>query len=218
MVNGPREIQMLKALVDGMMASPSKEKQAYACDLKRSVEALEDYQAHQGPSAKLTSLEKMEGKVPKVQHAVEQQLSALVDSFTKFDVRYKWLCAGQLWPCMTPVNMLQHLRSSSQQCFGPEMKEALLDYGVSITQFQQLLRICDAMKKNDSQRSRDEYDNVGHENWKPEDYPDWLLMEIDGNILIREKQVDVALATILPASGSNSVLEMNMGQGENFLV
>ncbi|KAH8425541.1 DUF3638 and DUF3645 domain-containing protein [Aspergillus melleus] len=218
MVNGPREIQTLKALVDEMVASPSKEKQAYACDLKKSVEALEDYQAHQGPSAKLTSLEKMEGKVPQVRHAVEQQLSALVDSFTKFDVRYKWLCAGQLWPCMTPVNMLQHLRSSSQQYFGPEMKEALLDYGVSITQFQQLLRICDAMKKNDSQRSRDEYENVGHENWKPEDYPDWLLMEIDGNILIRKRQVDVALATILPASGSNSVLQMNMGQGKTSVV
>ncbi|KAK1139534.1 hypothetical protein N8T08_000674 [Aspergillus melleus] len=210
--------QTLKALVDEMMASPSGEKQAYACDLKKSVEALEGYQAHQGPSVRLISLDKMEGKVSKVRHAVEQQLSALVDSLTKFDVRYKWLCAGQLWPGMTPVTMLQHLRSSNRQYFGPGMKKALLDYGVSITQFQQLLRICDAIKKSDSQRSRDEYENIGHENWKPEDYPDWLLMEIDGNILIRKKQVDVALATILPASGSNSVLQMNMGQGKTSVV
>ncbi|KAI9038037.1 uncharacterized protein KD926_011375 [Aspergillus affinis] len=218
MVKDPCEIQPLKALVDEMKASISKEKQAYAYDLKNSLDAFEGYQAHQGPSVELPSLGRMEGKVSKVQHAVERRLSVLVDSLTKFDVRYKWLSAGQLWPCMTPVTIFQHLRSSSQQHFGPDMKRALLDYGVSITQLQQLLRICDSMKKNDFQRSRDEYENVGHENWKPEDFPDWLLMEIDGNILIRKKQVDVALATILPASRSNSVLQMNMGQGKTSVV
>ena len=48
----------------------------------------------------------------------------------------------------------------------------------------------------------------------PFENPDWLLLEIDGNILIRRDQVDVALATISPDSRSNSVLQMNMGQGE----
>ena len=45
----------------------------------------------------------------------------------------------------------------------------------------------------------------------------WLLLEIDANIQIRNDQVDVALATISPASQSNSVLQMNMGQGKLLL-
>jgi hypothetical protein len=56
--------------------------------------------------------------------------------------------------------------------------------------------------------------NPGHVNWKPIEHPGWLLLEIEANILIREDQVDVALATMSPVSRSNSVLQMNMGQGK----
>ena len=59
----------------------------------------------------------------------------------------------------------------------------------------------------------EEQENLGHSNWKPQDRPDWLLLEIDSNILIRPGQVEVTRAMISPESGSNSVLQMNMGQG-----
>lgn len=71
----------------------------------------------------------------------------------------------------------------------------------------------DALLRGNYQLFRDEQLNPGHENWQPTQYPDWLLLEIESNILVRKDQVDVALATISPASGSNSVLQMNMGQG-----
>lgn len=45
-------------------------------------------------------------------------------------------------------------------------------------------------------------------------YPEWLLLEIDNNILIRPLQVEVAKAIISPQSEENSVLQMNMGKGE----
>ncbi|KAF3913599.1 hypothetical protein ABW20_dc0110554 [Dactylellina cionopaga] len=60
----------------------------------------------------------------------------------------------------------------------------------------------------------EEEKNMGHQNWEPLEFPDWLLLEIDSNILIRPDQVEVAHATIQPASGNNSVLQMNMGQGK----
>jgi hypothetical protein len=94
------------------------------------------------------------------------------------------------------------------------MQEALVDYAVSITFLQRLLRIEDAHLKDNSQTLLEEQKNSGHDNWQPLKNPDWLLLEIDANILIRHDQVDVALATISPTSGSNSVLQMNMGQGE----
>ncbi|PLB47177.1 hypothetical protein P170DRAFT_412866 [Aspergillus steynii IBT 23096] len=215
---GSRETRELRALVDEMMLSASKGRQAYAHNLKSSLDALESYQAHQGSSTRVTSLNYLEEEIPKSQHSVQQQLSRFVRSLTASDARHRWLSAGQLWPCLTPITILQRLRSSSQQVFGSGMKEAILDYGVAVTQLQQLLRICDAVKRSDSQRSRDEFENMGHENWQPERFPDWLLMEIDANILIRKTQVDVALATISPSSGSNSVLQMNMGQGKTSVV
>jgi hypothetical protein len=44
--------------------------------------------------------------------------------------------------------------------------------------------------------------------------PDWLLFEIESNLLIRQKQVEVANAIISPPSGSNSLLQLNMGEGK----
>lgn len=214
--NNSRVSRELGDLIDKMILSKSKSRQDYALNLKSSLDSLESYQAHQSCKTEVPSISNMEGKINKARNSAEHRRLTLIGSLTKSDVRYKWLSAGQLWPCLTPVTILQRLRSSGQQKFGSRMKEALLDYGVSVTQLQQLLRINDAIKKNDSQRSRDECENPGHENWQPEVFPDWLLMEIDANILIRKTQVDVALATISPASGSNSVLQMNMGQGKVF--
>ena len=93
------------------------------------------------------------------------------------------------------------------------MKGILIAYACAITKLQRLLRIQDAHQKNNNQRVLEESENVGHLNWNPIDRPDWILFEIDANMLIRPGQVDVALATISPASKSNSVLQMNMGQG-----
>ncbi|KAF3059449.1 hypothetical protein GL218_04957 [Daldinia childiae] len=63
-------------------------------------------------------------------------------------------------------------------------------------------------------RYEEERLNVGHRNWRVEEYPDWLLLEVESNLLIRETQVEVALAIIAPESQANSVLQLNMGQGK----
>jgi hypothetical protein len=79
---------------------------------------------------------------------------------------------------------------------------------------QRLLRIKDANDKGRHQQLLDESEHVGHTNWTPLEHIDWLILEVDGNILIRPEQVDVALATILPTSRQNSVLQLLMGKGK----
>ncbi|KAI1041456.1 hypothetical protein LB505_005619 [Fusarium chuoi] len=76
--------------------------------------------------------------------------------------------------------------------------------GVDITKHQRLIRLHDLASKSVSGRYHEEESNKGHSNWKPEEHPDWLLLEIESNMMIRPVQVDVALATISPGSGSNS--------------
>jgi hypothetical protein len=58
-----------------------------------------------------------------------------------------------------------------------KVRQTFLNYGLSITHMQQLLRIHDASRKNDVQSLQDEYNNPGHENWQPSEFPDWLLMD-----------------------------------------
>ena len=94
------------------------------------------------------------------------------------------------------------------------MKESLVSYGVLITTLQRLHRIQHAQLKGDQHKVLEEWRNTGHENWSPLNCLDWLLFEIDSDVLIRREQIDVAHAIISPASGSNSVLQMNMGKGK----
>ncbi|EEP77434.1 predicted protein [Uncinocarpus reesii 1704] len=119
-----------------------------------------------------------------------------------------------MWPCTTPVTLLEQLRSSSKVTFGSQVKEILTAYAVSIVALQRSLRMEDARLKRNQQRVQDEQKNIPHVNWDPIDHPDWVLLEIEADIAIRRDQVDVACATISPSSGANSVLQMNMGQGK----
>jgi Protein of unknown function (DUF3638) len=59
--------------------------------------------------------------------------------------------------------------------------------------------------------------NTGHSNWQPCAEPGWLLLELEGDFLIRAKQVDVARAMQDIGSGSTS-LQMNMGEGKSSVI
>ena len=146
----------------------------------------------------------------KVKKIVEQ----IKNGLTAHDPRAKWLQLVDLWPSMTVTNLLTELRSISGNVLGTGTKEALVSLGVAVTKLQQLLRIHDAQKRKKYQQEREEFTNRGHTNWNPVDYTDWLLLEIDGDIMLREEQIQVALATIAPTSGRNSVLQLLMGKGK----
>ena len=51
--------------------------------------------------------------------------------------------------------------------------------------------------------------------WSPQEYPKWLLFEVESNVMIRKVQADVALAII---SGDKRVLQLNMGEGKTSVI
>jgi hypothetical protein len=141
-------------------------------------------------------------------------LENIRSSLQNYDPQAKWLQMADVWPRLTTIELLTELRTTSGTTFGTGTKEAIVSFGVAISMLQQLLRIQDAQKRCKEQQERDEWENRGHNNWSPITYPDWLLLEIDGDILIREEQVQVALATASPQSDENSVLQLLMGKGK----
>lgn len=150
----------------------------------------------------------------KAQGAMVFRFKQIQSAFCAADSRFQWLQLGNMWPAVTPITILELLRSTAACQFGDGMKEALVSYGILITNLQRLHRIKHAQLKGDERKAQDEQQNPGHENWNPLEFPDWLLLEIDSNLLIRSEQIDVSHAIISPASRSNSVLQMNMGKGK----
>lgn len=208
-----REIQELESIIDGMKGFQSPMRQHYRQDMMQSLNNLKMLKGAPKQDQDRIHMVNISVEIQEARQAIEKQYDQLCEAFERSDSRVQWLQQGGLWPCITPVTLLEQLRSTSASIFGERMKENLVVYALLITNLQRLMRMEDAFQKDNVQRLREEQENAGHGNWQPLKYTDWLLLEIDANILIRHDQVDVALATISPASGANSVLQMNMGQG-----
>ncbi|KAF2848356.1 hypothetical protein T440DRAFT_509489 [Plenodomus tracheiphilus IPT5] len=208
------EIEKLRLIAAGLKDPTSFVQYRYAKELETSIDALERHLANNDerthavyPRVGLDEIRLAKDRVSAVANHVRGSLQAM-------NPQAKWLQLVDLWPRTTMVELLSQLRTTSGTIFGKGAKEALAELGLAITQWQRLLRIQDAQKRKKKQQEQDEWANGGHTNWDVLDYPDWLLIEIDGDHLLRKEQIQVALATMSPESGQNSVLQLLMGKGK----
>jgi hypothetical protein len=208
-------VDELQEIIDDLAKSKSLVRKTYARDLLQSLEAFKNLRTPQQLATFLWLRDNTAAASEVIRAFVSLKASLEKPSSSSMSSRrIRWLQLGGLWPAITTVSLLEQLRSTANPCFGSRMRDALIGFGLAVTKLQRAMRLNDCVRAGDESRFQDEEANLGHSNWRPQDHPDWLLLEIDSNLLIRPDQVDVALATISPASGTNSVLQMNMGQGK----
>ncbi|KAK5656480.1 hypothetical protein OQA88_4863 [Cercophora sp. LCS_1] len=165
-------------------------------------------------AASSLSLDVLDAATDQSRGVVTDLGSRLWKALAADDARFPWLEHGGLWPCArTPASLLSLLRGQ-RRLFGPGMKAALVAFGLSVARVQKLERLRSALCQGNQRAVGEELRNPGHENWDPAEHTSWLLMELDGDFLVRAERVDVARAMIAPPSGRNTVLQMNMGQGK----
>ncbi|KAK3984329.1 hypothetical protein QBC44DRAFT_388524 [Cladorrhinum sp. PSN332] len=205
----------LQEIVEGLSETKSLVRKAYSQDLLKSLQTFKDLKTPQQLAKPFLNLRSLSSSQTEVLRTFGS-LKASMDKETSevSSRRIKWLRLGGLWPALTTVAFLEQLSSKRNVTFGTGMRDGLVTFALAITRLQQEMRLNGAVLAGDVSRFQAEESNPGHTNWKPADHLDWLLLEIESNLLIRPGQVDVARATICPASGQNSVLQMNMGQGK----
>ncbi|KAF3904517.1 hypothetical protein AA313_de0210125 [Arthrobotrys entomopaga] len=208
------EISELEGIIDEISETNSMVRQRYAQDLRQSILAYKQVSRTAIAQNKMIFPLNISAKIENSQAQVNRVFEGIREVIEKAEPHLRWLRKGSLLPCITRVSLLESLRSKNNISFGAGMREGLVLLGLSITELQQLIRVEAFRLKYDSKRTLEEENNVGHQNWDPIDTPDWLLLEIDSNILIRPDQVEVAHSTIRPASGNSSLLQMNMGKGK----
>ncbi|RAO65870.1 uncharacterized protein BHQ10_001882 [Talaromyces amestolkiae] len=207
------EIRELEKIVTThFVHSDSYVQSSYGRDLTRSIDAFKRLQPESSPEASLN----LENEIMSARKSMRLHHNIIQDQIQ--DARYTWLSQANLWPSLSPISILEHLRSHNSFKLQSSTKKELVDYATSISKVQHLRRMENATLKRDRKRLNAEQGNRGYINWVPGDFPDWLLLEIDANIHIRKDQVNVALEMISPTSGSNSVLQMNMGQGKTSVI
>jgi len=208
------EAQELRAIITPFWTTSNAVRRQYATDLQCSLDAYNRFEERRVDD--IVDTVQLTLRISEIQRDVRMRFGDIQHALTaELPV---WFSSGDLLPRITPVTVLESLRSTARVTFGPRMAEAILAYAERITVLQRMLRIDAALATSNSFVRDNELMNEGHLDWKPSQYPDWLLLEIDGNIMIRKDQVEVALATISPKSGENSLLQMNMGQGKSSCV
>lgn len=210
--------QKLRDILVCFAESTNPIRKGYGEDLLNSLTALEKvggaFKEIRQLKDSLRSRPWLQNHIRRVEGLIKDQKDLIVGRLAMVDNRYEWLRSGDLWPGTATTTILEQLRSSLGLEFGIGMKEALVDLGLLITLKQWLGRVHHAKLHGNSQMTEEILHNTGHENWKPIDHPDWLLMEIEASILIRPRQVEVAHQIISPASRQNSLTQLMMGEGK----
>ncbi|CAN9193922.1 unnamed protein product [Alternaria alternata] len=209
-----KEIVELRQILSDLAQSSNPLRQHYGLDLKMSLDALERTSNQTQVPHATPNISDNARRTQELHAIVATHLSRIREALARDDNCSSWLRLGNLWPCTTSIALLEQLRSSSCCEFGNFVQETIVAHGILITKLQRLTRIHNALCHDKGKDLQAELGNSGHENWSALEWPDWLLLEIDSDILIRREQVDVAHAIIASESRKNTVLQLNMGKGK----
>ena len=149
----------------------------------------------------------------RVNEIYEAILSHLQDPI---DSAHKVCCYASMLPRLSPSIVLSHLAQSFRTILSDDWKAVIVVFGVAITSLQRAERLV-ACSENRAELLS-ELSNPGHLEWSPLEYPDWLLLELENNILIRGEQAQIAQQMISPMSGLNSIMQLNMGLGKSSVI
>lgn len=128
------------------------------------------------------------------------------------------LFSADLWPRCSEGSLLHYLSAAKISSLGSSWKPVLLCLAEAIASLQRAERMLAFHKKQNYKSLLKELRTPGRDGWSAEEHPSWLLLEIENNITIRPLQAKVAKEMMSPRSGSNSVMQLNMGEGKSSVI
>ena len=120
-----------------------------------------------------------------------------------------------LWPRLSPRDILNKLAISQRSILSEPWKTAFIKYAEGITMVQRAIRISRLTTPEYRAELERELSNSGRIGWDAMSHPDWLLIEVESNILVRQVQAEIASEMLAPSSGQNVVVQLNMGEGKS---
>ncbi|KAM0310792.1 hypothetical protein ACHAO8_007779 [Botrytis cinerea] len=185
----------------------------YSSHLQQSIEAL-----HEIPYFELdpmisaydfsVHLKGIQALTDNMYLKIKEQLLSSVSVFGAIE-------SSTMLPHLSRTTILALIASSYPIKLSQQWKQAIVHFGLAVTTLQRLKRLVACEKKAELLM---EISNPGHQGWDPLLNPDWLLLELENEILIRKDQAEISSQMIDPSSGSNSVMQLNMGLGKSSVI
>ena len=201
-------------------ASRHAELPQYASHLNASLDALVSRSTNQEQAIEISA--DAEDSLLRCLRTLSQYLDEFLDFFRaaitpqcKVD---KVLQMGGLWPMLDQQTLLQCLSARHRANLHQSWVPALISYALSIIEIQRCLRYIRLIRSHRETELIQEHTNRAHESWDTNLAPEWLLFEIQNDLLIRPDQVEVADAMASPESGKSSLIQLNMGLGKSAVI
>ncbi|KAG8732989.1 hypothetical protein FRC11_009494 [Ceratobasidium sp. 423] len=211
----------LKNLFAEFQQSRSTLNRQYASDLEESRKELDSKPSVSLPGqlspATMTDLEKTRQRcVGNLANAFQQLKSPISPQ----NVIERVLLVAGVWPRITPWSVLQQLSLQNRPYLDslPSWRNELIGYAQVFADYQRSQRLVALAESNNTEEFFKELDLASSEDDPGLDDPDWLLVQIDGDFGARTVQRQVAWEMISPSSGSNTALQLNMGEGKSSVI
>ena len=182
----------------------------YSKDLQSSLNALRKYEEPTIPEAIPYSQKEVIDHLKAWNEDVGTSMVLIEGALRAKDLPSEIFALAGLWPRLTLGSLLAALSSKSSYGLPPGWRQCLLAFGESVTLLQRAKRLTLAYEHDDITSFCLEADNVGRIGWDLVLWPDWLLIEIENDLLIRRNQAEVALEMIQPSKLTNSLVQLNM--------
>ncbi|KAG8166635.1 hypothetical protein KVR01_002324 [Diaporthe batatas] len=212
---GPREPRRLGFVIKGLedRVGRSRYKSQYVADLRESLDALESQNCDGMSSFNVTAdelssyLKSCTDYVKEVYDMLEAAL-ALSPSLAGIHSTYQR-------PRISQTFFLKQLSHDRRHRLSDDWKSCIDQYALALAAMQRAERLTKLTEKQDL---INELRNPGHRDWKPEEHPESLLMEVESGFLIRPVQRQVAEQMQNPPHEDNAVMQLNMGEGKSSVI
>ena len=206
--SSPRLRKIVEAL--GAEHGMSSIRKQYSDELLASLDAYSVFKERLLSNVPPCSLEDLLLNRMDCETYMEGMLEGICGNLRPNDAISQILEAGGLWPRLTIRTIVGPLANLRTLKVPLRWRSCLLALGEAITFLQRGRRLVLAGERKDVPSLCAELENAGRVGWESKRWPEWLLIEIENDLLIRPNQAQVALEMLNPSSSSNSLAQLNM--------
>ncbi|KZF24028.1 hypothetical protein L228DRAFT_218359 [Xylona heveae TC161] len=136
--------------------------------------------------------------------------------FSNLSTSFSMIADTYLWPRVSARLIVSQLNRQNWRHLTDILKETVVAFGTHLTQLQASERL--VQLQNQEADLHKEICSLQPRTWNPLKYPDTLLLEIEGNLRMREAQEEIASMMGHPPGNKNTVMQLNMGEGKSSVI
>lgn len=209
-------IDELERIVTTKMGAQDFDAEAYRRALYDSVSALRAKRTIAEPLHRLPNIAELEGALSRVTKHIDNFLGWFRYMVTPCGPGEQALRQAELWPSPTTSSLLQLLSRKIRAEVPFDLRRFLIGFAREVAARQRIQRLIRFMERGNYHAALNEVANPAHSFWDPwEESPDYLLFEIQNDILIRPVQFNVTKEML---KQENGVLQLQMGDGKSSVI